>query len=55
MMIPTNRQIHDEEAPGCKQCGGAMGPMGKLPAMGLKRAIKVFRCGVCNHLAWNEK
>jgi hypothetical protein len=32
-----------------------MGPMGKLPAMGLKRTIKVFRCYSCNHIAWTEK
>jgi hypothetical protein len=32
-----------------------MGPMGKLPAMGVKRAIKVFRCDICNHIAWTEQ
>jgi hypothetical protein len=31
-----------------------MGPIGKLPAMGLKRSIKVFRCDDCRHISWTE-
>jgi hypothetical protein len=51
---PSTRQLHNDDDPACKECGGAMGPMGKLPAIGLKRTIKVFSCDVGNHIAWTN-
>jgi hypothetical protein len=32
-----------------------MQPMGKLPAVGAKPLIKVFRCYECNHIAWDSQ
>jgi len=50
----TTEQIHDEKAPACKHCGGATDLMGKLPAIGIKRVIKVFRCSGCRHISSTE-
>jgi hypothetical protein len=48
------RPLHDHEVVGCKHCDGVMEPMGKLPAMGLKPLIRVFRCSVCKRIASTE-
>jgi hypothetical protein len=50
----TARQTRDHEATGCKHCEGALESVGKLPAIGLKPLIKVFRCCGCNRISWNE-
>jgi hypothetical protein len=50
----TTEQIHDEEAPACEHCGGVTDLMGKLPAMGIKRLIKVFRCNGCHRISSTE-
>ena len=53
MVNSTTPQAH-EEAPGCKHCGGVTVALGKLPPVGLKRLIKVFRCTDCNQVSWTE-
>jgi hypothetical protein len=44
-------QIHQIRE--CENCHAAMTPMGKLPAMGAKPLIKVFRCHECDHIGWD--
>jgi hypothetical protein len=34
----------------CENCHGEMQPLGKLPAIGAKPLIKVFRCNSCNRI-----
>ncbi len=48
------RPIHGNEATGCKHCDGVMEPIGKLPAIGLKPLIRVFRCRGCNRVSSTE-
>jgi hypothetical protein len=53
-MTPITSRVLDDEPPSCKHCGGVMALMGKLPAMGLKPFIKVFRREGCRHISWTE-
>ena len=34
----------------CEHCHAVMQPLGKLPAVGAKPLIKVFRCNSCNRI-----
>ena len=34
----------------CEHCHAVMQPLGKLPAVGIKPLIKVFRCYKCNRV-----
>jgi hypothetical protein len=34
----------------CENCHGEMQPLGKLPAIGAKPLVKVFRCTSCNRI-----
>jgi hypothetical protein len=34
----------------CDNCQAEMQPLGKLPAIGGKPLIKVFRCDTCNRI-----
>ena len=34
----------------CENCHAEMQPLGKLPAVGAKPLIKVFRCNNCNRI-----
>jgi hypothetical protein len=35
----------------CENCHAEMQPVGKLPAVGVKPPIKVFRCFRCHRIA----
>jgi hypothetical protein len=44
-MIEQVRDIRE-----CAKCQAEMQQLGKLPAIGAKRLIKVFRCYGCNRI-----
>jgi hypothetical protein len=46
--------MHDDKAPDCKRCGVALALMGKLPVLGLKPMVKVFRCDGRRDISWTE-
>jgi hypothetical protein len=39
----------------CENCPADMWPVGKLPAVGAKPLIKVFRCYRCNRIQADPK
>jgi hypothetical protein len=46
---PMSKQIHDTRE--CDNCHAQMQQLGKLPAIGAKPSIEVFRCYGCNRIA----
>jgi hypothetical protein len=47
-MAEQTREIRE-----CENCQAHMRPLGKLPAIGAKPLIKVFRCHKCNRIEWD--
>jgi len=40
----------DQNKHSCEQCGADMKQLGKLPAVSMHPALKVFRCYACNNV-----
>jgi hypothetical protein len=49
--VPSDPADQHDPRRMCEECGAAMKPVGKLPAVSMHAAIQVFRCFKCDNVA----